>query len=84
MLIGRRQLLGKKMKQNKPKRSRGRPITVGATQTVNIAMPPNLVSSMDKIAADAGVTRSAVARLLIEEALAARGRSTKKATDKPR
>jgi metal-responsive CopG/Arc/MetJ family transcriptional regulator len=48
------------------KRARGRPISVGATQTVTMTMPPALVATMDAWAAKAGVTRSEAARRLIE------------------
>jgi hypothetical protein len=72
------------MTRAEQKRARGRPVTVGATQNVTMTMPPNLVFAMDNVAAKAGLTRSAVARLLIEEALEARSKTSARKTVKPK
>lgn len=52
-----------------PAAKRGRPTTVGATATVIMKVPPQLVEAIDAWAAAAKVTRSEAMRQLIEHGL---------------
>jgi hypothetical protein len=56
-------------KQSAGSPKRGRPTTVGATETLIAKVPPSLVAAIDAWAASAKVTRSEAMRRLIEAGL---------------